>query len=83
MILEKTVDFDTFEKRFELIAVLHGGIIVCDNSLYPAIFNRVAAPGTYQWILDTITATTTTSINASPKSGELLYPSTSRILLNL
>ena len=44
-------DYETFEVKFKLIAVLHGGIVSCDNSLYPAIYNKVAAPKMYDWII--------------------------------
>ena len=52
--MEDVVDYDTLEVKFKLIAILHGSIDNCDNSVYPAIYNRVAAPDNYQWILDTI-----------------------------
>jgi len=52
LMIEDYLDYDSGEKIFKLIAVLHGGIIPCDNSDFPAIFNRVAAPENYEWILN-------------------------------
>ena len=54
LIVHETVDYDTLEVKFKLIAILHGGIVSCDNSVYPALYNRVAAPENYHWILETI-----------------------------
>ena len=54
LIIDEYVDYDTGEKKFKLVAVLHGGITQCDNSVYPAILSRIAAPETYEWILEII-----------------------------
>lgn len=52
--MDEIVDFETLEVKFKIIAVLHGGIERCDNSVYPAIYNRIAEKSMYQWILDKI-----------------------------
>ena len=49
-------DLETFEIKFKLFAILHGGIVNCDNSVYPALYNRITEPNTYQWILDKISS---------------------------
>ena len=54
LIIDEFVDYDTGEKKYKLVAVLHGGVVQCDNSVYPAIFSRITAPETYQWILEII-----------------------------
>ena len=53
MIQEKNLDYkDT--PIYELVAILHGGIIDCDNSLYPSLYNRIADPKIYQWLVKTL-----------------------------
>ena len=46
------VDYDSGEIKYVLVAVLHGGIVSCDNSIYPSIYNRVATPKIHEWILE-------------------------------
>jgi len=75
LIVEDVVDYDTFEVKYKLIAVLHGGIDNCDNSVYPAIYNRIAAPDNYQWILDTISGgCLTTADSPADKSSPCAIP---------
>ena len=38
------------EILFTLLGVLHGGVVNCDNSEYPAIYVRISAPKIYKWI---------------------------------
>ena len=54
LLTEETVDYDTGEIKFMIVAVLHGGIIPCDNSKYPAVYNRIDTPGTLKWILNVL-----------------------------
>ena len=52
--MDQVIDYDTFEVKFKLIAILHGSIDNCNNAVYPALYNRIAAPDNYPWIMDTI-----------------------------
>ena len=54
LIADKVVNYETLEAKYQLIAVLHGSPTPCDNAEYGAMYNRVADPDNYQWILDTI-----------------------------
>ena len=54
LMIEEFVDFVSGEKIFKVVAILHGGIEPCDNSVYPALYNRVASPENYEWILNFI-----------------------------
>ena len=45
---------DVDNSRVVQIGILDGGAIPCDNSVYPALYNRVAAPDNYEWILNFI-----------------------------
>ena len=38
------------ETVFKLLGVLHGGVVQCDNSEYPAIYTRITTPKIYKWI---------------------------------
>ena len=39
---------------FQLVGVLHGGVVLCDNSKFPALYARVTTPKIYQWLLATV-----------------------------
>ena len=54
-LLTYETDFDTHQIKYVLLAILHGGAKQCDNSIYPAIYNRIATPHLYKWISDRIT----------------------------
>ena len=45
-------DRKTFQIRKTLVAVLHGGLEKCDNSVYPAIYTRITTPKIWNWIMD-------------------------------
>lgn len=65
LIVSEYVDFITGELKFKLVAILHGGIVPCDNSVYAAIYNRIASPEVYGWILDTISGTVSSDLKIS------------------
>ena len=43
-------DRESKEVVYELLGVLHGGVVKCDNSEYPAIYTRISTPKIYKWI---------------------------------
>jgi secreted trypsin-like serine protease len=45
---------DDVTSRFTAIGVLHGGVVECDNSNYPAVYNRIDARGTFEWIQEVL-----------------------------
>ena len=49
-LLTDFLDQKSGETVFKLLGVLHGGIVQCDNSEYPAIYTRISAPKIYNWI---------------------------------
>ena len=77
--LEEYLDYDSGEKIFNLIGILHGGIESCDNSVYPGLFNRVAAPENHQWILNFATGNIDILLHNGIEQGLLelghIYPS--------
>ena len=42
------------EFAYKLLGVLHGGVVNCDNSEYPAIYTRISTPKIYKWIKEKI-----------------------------
>ena len=44
------LDRKSGEILYKLLGVLHGGIVACDNSEYPAIYTRISTPKIYKWI---------------------------------
>ena len=49
-LLTDLLDLKSKEIVFNLLGVLHGGVVSCDNSEYPAIYVRISAPKIYKWI---------------------------------
>ena len=47
-------DIDNQEVKVELLAVLHGSVVPCDNSKYPAIYTRITNPRLQKWIFDNV-----------------------------
>ena len=46
---------DFFDRKsgevvYKVLGVLHGGVVKCDNSEYPAIYTRISTPKIYKWI---------------------------------
>ena len=46
---------DFFDRKsgevvYKVLGVLHGGVVACDNSEYPAIYTRISTPKIYKWI---------------------------------
>lgn len=77
LIMYKT-DLNTFKKTFFLFAVLYGGVVNCDNSVYPSIYNTVALKNTYDWILDIMSGQPTRGTTCKLdefrcKSGKCMY----------
>ena len=50
------LDLKTRENVFKLLGVLHGGVVKCDNSEYPAIYTRISTPKIYKWIVEKISS---------------------------
>ena len=42
------------ETLFKILGVLHGGVVQCDNSEYPAIYTRISTPRIYNWIKEKV-----------------------------
>ena len=49
-LLTDFLDLKSGETVFKLLGVLHGGVVKCDNSEYPAIYTRISTPKIYKWI---------------------------------
>jgi secreted trypsin-like serine protease len=49
-LLTDFLDLKSGETVFKLLGVLHGGVVQCDNSEYPAIYTRISTPKIYKWI---------------------------------
>ena len=48
------LDRKSRETVFKLVGVLHGGVVKCDNSEYPAIYTRISTPKIYKWIEENV-----------------------------
>ena len=44
-------DRKTFRTETTLYGVLHGGLVRCDNSQFPAIYTRVTTPNIWNWLV--------------------------------
>ena len=53
--LTSVEDLDTFEIRTVQLGVLHGGLLPCTNTRFPAIYTRLDHPEIHAWLLDQIT----------------------------
>ena len=53
-LLTDFLDLKSGETVFKLLGVLHGGVVQCDNSEYPAIYTRISTPKIYKWIQENI-----------------------------
>ena len=49
-LLTDFLDQKSGEIAYKLLGVLHGGVVNCDNSEYPAIYTRISTPKIYKWI---------------------------------
>ena len=49
-LLTDFLDQKSREITYKLLGVLHGGVVLCDNSEYPAIYTRISTPKIYKWI---------------------------------
>ena len=56
----------TFLEEYRLLAVLHGGLVPCDNSQYPSIYVRVTTPHIWNWLMDNF-------IKGTPKNLEKTF----------
>ena len=45
-------DRNTLQIKKTLVAVLHGGLEKCDNSVFPAIYTRITTPEIWNWIME-------------------------------
>ena len=50
LLTDVVTDYETEEVRYILLAVLHGGLVPCDNSQFYAVYNRITEPRLYDWI---------------------------------
>ena len=53
--LTSVEDLDTFEIKTVQLGVLHGGLLPCTNTRFPAIYTRLDHPEIHAWLLDQIT----------------------------
>ena len=53
-LLTDFLDLKSGETVFKLLGVLHGGVVECDNSEYPAIYTRISTPKIYKWIEENV-----------------------------
>ena len=49
-LLTDFLDIKSGETLVKLLGVLHGGVVKCDNSEYPAIYTRISTPKIFKWI---------------------------------
>ena len=61
--LIESIRNEDFLLEYRLLAVLHGGLVPCDNSQYPSIYTRVTTPYIWNWLMDNF-------INGTPKNLE-------------
>ena len=53
-LLTDFLDQKSGETLFRILGVLHGGVVQCDNSEYPAIYTRISTPKIYKWIKEKV-----------------------------
>ena len=53
--LTSVENLDTFEIKTVQLGVLHGGLLPCTNTRFPAIYTRLDHPEIHAWLLDQIT----------------------------
>ena len=63
--LTSVEDLDTFEIKTVQLGVLHGGLLPCTNTRFPAIYTRLDHPEIHAWLLD--------QINVNQISKRFLY----------
>ena len=44
-------DMKTFKTKTTLVGILHGGLVNCDNSDFPAIYTRTTEPEIWKWLM--------------------------------
>ena len=50
--LYSTRNRETFLVEYQVLAVLHGGLVQCDNSDFPALYVRITTPYIWNWLND-------------------------------
>ena len=53
-LLTDFLDRKSGQTLFKMLGVLHGGVVQCDNSEYPAIYTRISTPKIYKWIEENV-----------------------------
>ena len=53
-LLTDFLDRKSGEILYKLLGVVHGGVVECDNSEYPAIYTKISTPKIYKWIEENI-----------------------------
>ena len=53
-LLTDFLDLKSGEILYQVLGVLHGGVVACDNSEYPAIYTRISTPKIYKWIQEKV-----------------------------